>query len=1197
MSHRREICQGRELQGYIEVVQQLVREAILDLDLGEYKFAARACLDAEEIIQRSCKGGNPEIKTLLAEVLGIKGMAFEASGDLDSAVKAYKKTLRIQYSLVRSKVDKETKISLGISLFRLSRTHRVLADYSKAIDFGEKAFLAFRKERNKRGQANALTEIGISLGLSGKHKNALAHFERAFRLLHSEEDQQAQISVLVNMSQSHSALGSHHKATRSLKKALTIAKALGDDREQASILVELGNTCLLRTDYKLAVVHFSEALTISENIKDEERISSICIGLSHAYNFLSNYHKAIDFCEKGLRISGKTGDLERQGGLFTNLCVAYGGLGDFQKEIHYGERALKIFEQIENPYGQAIVSGNLGTAHSSLGDYEKGMKYLRDSLRIFEKFKDSQSRAKTLCNISEVYIHLGDYAKAIECADKAREIFTQIQDRYNLTTALGALAEAYRLSGKISRALEYSEKALAVAKQNEDKGGLAKELNSIALVYGILGNYRKAIRLAEEAVSIFQKIGMRQDEARVLSNLGGISLSLGDFDKGIEYTEKARRIYDEIGDLSGQAESLVNLSLMLFTKSPENRNKALNYAQKSLELSEKIGEPWGQAKAIRNLSLMNNWLGKHSKALECGRKALEILERIGDEHGQAIVLDTIGHVFASLSEQEKDPEQKLKAYSSARDSLLKSIEICRLAAYKYGEYLSQARLGRLEISRSNCTEAYKWLKQSIEIIERIRGTLIQEAHKISFQRRYPHVYEDMVSVCFRLDKKNEAFSYTEAGKCRSLLEQMATIKLKPFAELTPPLIQLLKKEEECLSFLRSFRTPSKMHTLTYQRPSADKIESMFAELEVVYNEIERLDPEYVSLRRGTPLSSGEVQDLLDSQQRSVVIIEYLHDKEELFIFLFRSQGKDFVTKLIPISSDELYEYIGVYFDQVVNYPLSLGNQTWIEVSKYLIAPIAEYVHRGDILYFVPHGVLHYLPMHCLLNRVEPIIHRHPVAYCPSASVLKLCQKRKPGNMKTGLVVGVSPFKDESNIISEIFESKLGSQNVTRLVGQRISKSQLMRVCRKKDIIHFSCHGYFNNTRPLESGIWLAPEIHRGHVTSEEILTVSDIFDLRLQANLVTISACETAISQHNPGDELIGLIRACFYAGCPSLVASLWRVDAQSTKNLMVEFYRNVFKPMNKVDALQKAQIKIMETQGFQHPYYWAPFILLGDWR
>ena len=183
------------------------------------------------------------------------------------------------------------------------------------------------------------------------------------------------------------------------------------------------------------------------------------------------------------------------------------------------------------------------------------------------------------------------------------------------------------------------------------------------------------------------------------------------------------------------------------------------------------------------------------------------------------------------------------------------------------------------------------------------------------------------------------------------------------------------------------------------------------------------------------------------------------------------------------------------------------------------------------------------------------------------------------------------MEEKINKVKALFEGE--SKNVAGLFSTKpynaesATKDKVIETCTDKDVIHFSCHGYFDNADPLSSGVKLY----------DDVLTAREIFDMRLDTELVTLSACQTGLNERSPGDELVGLTRAFLYAGSPSVIVSLWSVDARSTQELMLEFYKLLKNGSDKATALQEAQKRIMENEKYSHPYYWAPFILVGDWE
>jgi len=472
----------------------------------------------------------------------------------------------------------------------------------------------------------------------------------------------------------------------------------------------------------------------------------------------------------------------------------------------------------------------------------------------------------------------------------------------------------------------------------------------------------------------------------------------------------------------------------------------------------------------------------------------------------------------------------------------------------------------------------------------INRNLVEEEHKIRFSALASNAYQYMVPLCLDLEREKEAFEYTERSKSRAFLDVLTATRISPSCALTSELESLLRDEETYLAKLREIQTRHLRSAKISVEPG--EVEKIFENLTQIYDKIEEFDPEYVFTRRGKPLSLNKIQNMLSLQKRNVVLIEYFITKNETYIFTLSSINKKLQVKAIPLSEKRLFQYIENYRREVANYPdfKDIG-QTWIQLSNYLIDPVSEYVTEDALIYFVPYGVIHYLPLHALEFNGEPLIETHPVAYVPSASLLKFCQNKGSNNLQSCASFGVDPYGEVTDIVEEGARDVANLFETVAYTGGKVTKAKV-RTCLNNDIIHFLCHGKFDASDPISSGVIL----HDG------VLTAKEIFSMRLNTELVTLAACETGISERSRGDELIGLTRAFIYAGAPSVIVSLWPVDACSTQELMLEFYTQLKSGeennnTDKATALQQAQIKVMEKEEYSHPYYWAPFILVGDWR
>lgn len=321
----------------------------------------------------------------------------------------------------------------------------------------------------------------------------------------------------------------------------------------------------------------------------------------------------------------------------------------------------------------------------------------------------------------------------------------------------------------------------------------------------------------------------------------------------------------------------------------------------------------------------------------------------------------------------------------------------------------------------------------------------------------------------------------------------------------------------------------------------------------------------------------------------IVLAEYFTTDDVTLLFGVRKDWEE--PKVVEINRplSGIRDYVTRHFrsqQSVLNLDLELWQQEFGE----FIAPIKDWADPGDYLYLVPHDALHYLPLHTLKLEDQYLIERNPVLYTPSASVLKYCQAKRKGRRDHALVLGDS--------VGDLVHARVQALAVAQAFGVRaylggdarksLVQDQLEQNREAIDVLHFACHGRFHHTQPLKSGILMAPE-ENGEEPSEyepmlgdfpvsRYLTAEDFFGMEMKADLVTLSSCESGVSDIRPGDELFGLMRALIYSGTPSVVMSLWKVDQISSGIFMQTFYAALKQPgTSKVDALQTAQLALKE--------------------
>lgn len=624
-----------------------------------------------------------------------------------------------------------------------------------------------------------------------------------------------------------------------------------------------------------------------------------------------------------------------------------------------------------------------------------------------------------------------------------------------------------------------------------------------------------------------------------------------------EYLEKSFKIAKEIGSNDILCATYTNLGLAY--DGLGNFGKAIEYTEKSLEIAKEIGDTNGETTCYLNLGMFYRHSGNISKGIEYHEKSLEITKRVGEKYGELLCYTHIGNAYDSSGEFNKAVENHKKSLKIAKE--IGDIDSVRNISYN---------LGKIYERNNNLELAYGYYKRTIELSQIIGRRLIEEPNKISFYISTSKIFHDIIPLCLKLKKDSEAFEYTERSKSRAFLDLLATTEIRPTVKLTDKLESLLGDEENCLDRLRKLQTRHLTKSSTPVEPR--EVDNIINKLNEIYDKMEVFDQQYASIRQGKPQTLKEIQKIL-SQKAKTILVEYYTIKDKIFIFVLSSE--ELKVRIVQLSDKQLNRYIRNYQREMIEYRGDIGD-TWQELNRYLIEPISDYLSKSDLIYFVPYGLLHYIPIHALKLNGEPIIKKHAVAYLPSASLLKFCKNKGSGVLNSCASFGIV-FKEEAENVAELFKTQAHIE---------MKKEEVLKNL-DKDILHFSCHGYFNYIDPLLSGIKL----------QDDILTAKEVFKLKLSSELVTLSACQTGLNERKPGDELIGLTRAFLYAGAPSLIVSLWSVNADSTKEMMLEFYKLLKKGRDKATALQEAQKEVMEKDEYAHPYFWAPFILVGDWE
>lgn len=487
-------------------------------------------------------------------------------------------------------------------------------------------------------------------------------------------------------------------------------------------------------------------------------------------------------------------------------------------------------------------------------------------------------------------------------------------------------------------------------------------------------------------------------------------------------------------------------------------------------------------------------------------------------------------------------------------------------------YIALYDRGTIARKQGNHEQAVEYYKQAIDVIEAQRATINTEASKIGFVGDKEGVYSDTVALLIKLERYNQAFIYAERAKARALVDTLAA-RQGIGNTVNDDQTQLLLSEIQTAEL----QLADKGYTGDRKQRSTDR-----ALLRKRQQSLINAQPELASL---VTVSAPNLNELLKLLPKDETLIEYYGNDDSMFAFVLSSKG----VGAIRLKTKGLSSEIAAFRTSLTDPNDASYRRAAESLYAKLFAPLTRSIKTSSVT-VVPHGSLHYLPFNALMSDGRYIIDSYKLRTLPSASVMKFLNKKTTASNEL-LVLG-NPDVDDASL--DLPGAQLEAQAVARTFerSQLLLRKQATETVVKKNgagfkRLHFASHGIFDAEKPMSSGLMLAADD-----SNDGMLTVSELYDLKLDADLITLSACETALGKIANGDDVVGFTRGFLYAGASSIVSSLWKVDDAATNKLMQKFYIEL-KSRDKRSALRNAQLELKKIQ--RHPYYWAAFQLTGS--
>ena len=887
-----------------------------------------------------------------------------------------------------------------------------------------------------------------------------------------------------------------------------------------------------------------------------------------------------------------------------------------RKSIEKYHEALELYRRATDRKSEGNALNNIGEVYREMGEIRKALEKHSEALPIRQAAGDRLGEATTLNNLGLVYSSLGDNQKALEKYNEALPLWRAMGNRAEEGTTLINMGVAYQELGEMQKALEKYNEALPLSRATGYRMIEGVILNNMGLIYGTMGEIRKALEKHNESLHICYEIGDRHGQAVTLSSIAAAYRLLGETQKALETLNEALPIRRAIGDRSGEAVTLHNIGLV-YGAMGETR-KALEKHNEALPIRRAVGDRLGEAATLQSIGQVYYALGETQKALEQYNKALPLSQAIGDRNREAIILLGLARV-----------EQKRGNLTQARQTIEQAVGIIESLRTNV---TSQALRSSYFASRQEFFETY------IEVL--------MQMHK-----QNPAAAFDALALAVSerararslLELLKEARADIRQGVDSSLLERERSLQQR-----------LNAKAAAQASLLNRKHTPAEADA------AAKEIAAITAEYEEVQAQIRARSPRYAALTQPQPLSLTEIQQQALDEDTLLIEYALGEKRSYLWLVSHRSIDSYELPPRAEIeaATRRVYE-LGAVRPKRWAPPDPQFIAQARTLSRMLLGPVAPQL-GGKRLVVVAPGALSYLPFAALpspedkkrpAGDYEPLIAKHEVVSIPSASVLSLIRREMAGRQraaksiavladpvfevsdprlapaKNGTSSGETPaaptadaehselarairtmnFSDARAGFTRLPFSRYEAESIfaltpkgTGLKATDFSASRALALSPQLSqyrILHFATHGLLNSERPELSGLVFSLLDQKGK-PQDGFLRLHEIYNLQLNADLIVLSACETGLGKEIKGEGLIGLTRGFMYSGAPRVVASLWNVDDLATAELMKLFYQRMLKDgLPAGAALRAAQLELSGQKRWASPYFWAGFVLHGDWK
>jgi CHAT domain-containing protein/Tfp pilus assembly protein PilF len=977
--------------------------------------------------------------------------------------------------------------------------------------------------------------------------------------------------------------------------ALRVSTATDRDRIAAEQASEQGYRFYSEdtaSSYRKAAAEFERSLPIWRGIGDSYGEGLALVMIGRAYRRLGQPEKSISNSKLAVVAFVKSGSQLMQGYAYNNIAVACGDMGELEKALAYYEKARPLFSATGDRQGEALAVNNISQVSALLGDSREALKNFEQVLPIFRALGDRRREGLALNNIGRVYDGLGEPAKALLHYSRALSLADAIADRRLRAQTLTNIGVIHSNLGEYDKALEYYNKAVPDLKEIGDSRTLAGTLDNIGFVYVSQGKIKEALGVYAEALQLYERAGDRIGQALTLQDIAKGYEDSGQLDEALSTYNRALGLSRDARDRRREATIMTRIGRFYLNRG--DSDKALDSYNQALPISNQIGDKYIEAATLYGIAGAERSRGRLKEARIQIEASLGLVEKV-----------RAGAVTQAL---------RASYLASKEDSYKFYVDLLMQMDTAYpGEGLDGLALQATERARARSlldtiSQSGTDIRQGADpaLLERLHA-LQRQLNQKAFQQNLQANEDQKRALAGQIEALTTDYERTQAELRATSPHLAELVEPRPLglAEiqqkvLDPDTLLLEYSLGKDRSFLWAVTSSS---INSFVLPPGPEIE------QAARHSYELLTERGKQIKFETP--EERRQRIAAADQ------EYHAQAAWLSRTLLGPVGDKLANKRLVIVGEGALEYIpfSALPDPAIAATGSAGPAPLVAHHEILSLPSASVlgVLRQEVAGRKP------APM-AVAVLADPVFDNSDPRAKPSAAQETALAR---GHGKRGATVSGPPAdagasKPDARDAGNPQESN--EERPVRLPFTRAEAEAIVSLAPKGNalvaldfdasiktatspsmsryrILHFATHGVLDSQHPELSGIVLSLVNQKGEVT-DGFLRLNEIYNLKLPAELVVLSGCKTGLGKEIKGEGLVGLTRGFMYAGAPRVVVSLWDVNDAATAELMKLFYQAMLKQNARpAEALRAAQLLMMKRQGSASPYYWAAFVLQGEWR